>query len=124
MMLKTVDFPQPDGPMTDRNSPRLTANEMFSTARIGPSGVSNCFTRSSTTRTRSADVTEERTMGATVSRCAMAVPSVARLEHGAAHGRGVTRLDPHIDDRDAALLDGGDGLRIGGREFVVSGNGA
>ncbi len=44
MTLKSVDLPQPDGPMTDRNSPGWTLNETLSTAVIGPSGVSNCTT--------------------------------------------------------------------------------
>ena len=49
-------------------------------------------------------------------------PLVARLEHGVAHGRRVARLDAHIDDGDATLLDGSDGLRIGRCELVVGGD--
>ena len=38
--LNRVDLPQPEGPMTERNSPGLTLNETSSTAVIGPSAVS------------------------------------------------------------------------------------
>ena len=36
--LDKVDLPQPDGPMTERNSPGLTLNDTSSTAVTGPSG--------------------------------------------------------------------------------------
>ena len=49
MMLNRVDLPQPDGPITARNSPGATSNEMWSTAVTTPSGVSKCLTMSSTT---------------------------------------------------------------------------
>ena len=35
MTLNSVDLPQPDGPITDKNSPGLTLNETSSTAMIG-----------------------------------------------------------------------------------------
>src|SRR5579883_539374 len=54
MMLKRVDLPQPDGPITARNSPGATLNDMRSTATIGPSGVSKRLETSSTTRMASA----------------------------------------------------------------------
>src|SRR5215475_3326430 len=50
MTLNKVDLPQPEGPMTARNSPGRTLSETRSTATSGPSGVSNRFTISSTTR--------------------------------------------------------------------------
>ena len=50
MTLNKVDLPQPDGPITERNSPGLTLNETSSTAMIGPSGVSKRTTMLSTTR--------------------------------------------------------------------------
>ena len=49
MMLNSVDLPQPDGPITARNSPGATSSETWSTAVRTPSGVSNCLTMSSTT---------------------------------------------------------------------------
>ena len=49
MMLNRVDLPQPDGPITARNSPGATSNEMWSTAVTTLSGVSKCLTMSSTT---------------------------------------------------------------------------
>src|SRR5258708_30883934 len=48
--LNRVDLPQPEGPITDTNSPGATAKETWSTAVRMPSGVSNCLTMSSTTR--------------------------------------------------------------------------
>src|SRR5207245_663719 len=53
MMLKSVDLPQPDGPMIDTNSPSRTAKAMRSRAASEPSGVRNALARSSTTRSRS-----------------------------------------------------------------------
>src|SRR5262249_23239017 len=50
MILNKVDLPQPEGPITARNSPGCTPSETRSTAIRGPSGVSNCLTMSSTTR--------------------------------------------------------------------------
>src|SRR5215831_8550120 len=50
MTLNKVDLPQPEGPITARNSPGRTLNETRSTATSGPSGVSNCLTMLSTTR--------------------------------------------------------------------------
>src|SRR5215468_5799835 len=51
MMLKSVDFPHPDGPMIETNSPSTTENETSSTAVIGPSLVAKrlltCSTSSS-----------------------------------------------------------------------------
>ena len=40
MTLNSVDLPQPDGPITDRNSPGRTSNDTSSTAITGPSAVS------------------------------------------------------------------------------------
>jgi hypothetical protein len=37
MTLNSVDLPQPDGPITARNSPGATSNEMWSTAVTTPS---------------------------------------------------------------------------------------
>ncbi len=54
MMLNKVDLPQPDGPITARNSPGATLNETLSTATSVPSGVSNRLEMSSTTRIASA----------------------------------------------------------------------
>src|ERR1044072_2483596 len=50
MMLNRVDLPQPDGPITARNSPGATSNEMWSTAVMGPSGGSKVFPKALTTR--------------------------------------------------------------------------
>ncbi len=50
MTLNRVDLPQPEGPITDRNSPGLTPKETSSTATIAPSAVSKRTMMSSTTR--------------------------------------------------------------------------
>src|SRR5215469_5149644 len=74
MMLKSVDLPQPDGPMTARNSPGATVNDMRSIATTGPPGVSKCLETSSTTR----------------------MASVGRSVSATRAGAGVMRL-PHHD---------------------------
>src|SRR5215475_3600868 len=50
MMLKSVDLPQPEGPITPTNSPGATERETPSTAVTTPSGVSNRLVMWSTTR--------------------------------------------------------------------------
>ena len=50
MMLNKVDLPQPDGPITARNSPGATSNDTSSSAVMPPSAVSKRMTRSSTVR--------------------------------------------------------------------------
>ena len=58
-MLKTVDLPQPEGPISETSSPCATLKETRSTAVMGPSGVSKRLTRSSTRSTgAAAGVTE------------------------------------------------------------------
>ena len=54
MMLNSVDLPQPDGPITERNSPGTTSNDTSSTAVRTPSCVSKRLTMFSTTRMGSA----------------------------------------------------------------------
>ena len=49
MMLKSVDFPHPDGPMRVTNSPASTVKDMRSTATTAPSGVSKRLATSSMT---------------------------------------------------------------------------
>ena len=49
MMLNNVDLPQPDGPITARNSPGVTLNDTPSTAVSTPSGVVKRIETSSTT---------------------------------------------------------------------------
>ncbi len=50
MILKSVDLPQPEGPMMPTNSPGATDSETRSTAVTTPSGVSNRLTMLSTAR--------------------------------------------------------------------------
>src|SRR5215475_14121577 len=50
MILKSVDLPQPEGPITPTNSPDATDSETPSTAVTTPSGVSNRLMILSTAR--------------------------------------------------------------------------
>src|SRR6516165_289775 len=109
--LNSVDLPQPDGPMTERNSPDLTLNDTLSTAVIGPSAVSNCTTTPSATSMASFDAN-----GTGIGRL------VARSGHHCGYGRSVTRFDPDIDDGHSAGFDGSDCLFKCWSEFGDSGD--
>src|SRR5882757_6808135 len=50
MILKSVDLPQPEGPITPTNSPGATDSETPSTAMMAPSGLSNRLVMLSTAR--------------------------------------------------------------------------
>ena len=117
MMLNSVDLPQPDGPITARNSPGATSNDMSSTAVSTPSGVSKRLTTSSTT---SSAFAAAACGGAAIARgdddIASRSSAPARVM-AAVIDRRVARLDAHIDDRDAAGLDRGDRLRERRREL-------
>src|SRR5262245_10280227 len=102
--LNKVDLPQPDGPMTDRNSPGRTLSDTSSTAVIGPSGVSNRTTMLSATRMASlADALD-----------------IAALLAFARHRRsgcgGVARFDTDIHNGHRAGLNRGECLGKCGRE--------
>src|SRR6185437_8782793 len=100
MTLNSVDFPQPDGPITERNSPGLTANDTWSTAVIVPSCVSKRLTMSSTTRIGSAAIVKLTGVTRTGSAAIGLAP-----RHFLRAGRAVARDDPRIDHGDAAALD-------------------
>src|SRR5580700_2794151 len=110
MMLNKVDLPQPDGPITAKNSPGATVNDTLSMAVTPPSAVAKCIAMSSTTRSASAAAA----CGSGVTRLlvettAMVGPScalsVSGARHRCFHHRGITRLDAHIDDGDPAGID-------------------
>src|SRR5579872_6599432 len=99
MMLKSVDLPQPDGPMTPTNSPCRTSSETVSSACTSPSCVMNRLLRRSTSSS-----------GRAVAAAADAAPSSVTLMSRRAGARDrrrgglvVAGLDPHIDDRDLSL---------------------
>src|SRR5665213_2054035 len=98
--LNKVDLPQPDGPITDRNSPGLTPNETSSTAVSMPSGVSKRTTMSSTFRIASTLALESIGL----------IALFAFLDHLRGGGCRIAGLDPHVDDGNLALLDRGDSL--------------
>src|SRR5665647_3473746 len=102
MTLNRVDLPQPEGPITEKNSPGLTLKETSSTAVTGPSGVSKRTTMSFTVRMASS------ICGAG----AAAIGGVlfALAGHGGGRCGSVARLDAHIDDGDSAGLDCRNGL--------------
>src|SRR4029077_7490710 len=107
MTLNKVDLPQPEGPMTETNSPGLILNDTSSTATIGPSAVSKRTTMLSTIR-----------MASELAGAAAAIALFALARHHRGHGGGVAGLDPYIDDRDVTGLDRGDGLRKDRREIA------
>src|SRR4029079_487413 len=104
--LKSVDLPQPEGPMTERNSPGRTISETLSTAVIGPSGVSKRTTMSSAPRTA---VLADPFDGM--------VALLALARHRCGRGSGVAGLDADVDDGNRAGLDRGNGLRKARREI-------
>jgi hypothetical protein len=73
MMLNKVDLPQPEGPITPRNSPGATESETPSTAMTTPSGVSNRLVILSTTRMPSGAAADLDAADSTVA-AAMLVP--------------------------------------------------
>src|SRR5579862_3396776 len=114
MMLNKVDLPQPDGPITARNSPGATVNDTLSSAVTPSSALPKRMTMSST-------VSSAGLLSAcrnVVTR--LAVDTVAMLwpfgvlisgaRHRLRHDGGVARLDADIDDGDIAGIDFGDGL--------------
>src|SRR5580704_677138 len=116
MMLNKVDLPQPDGPITAKNSPGATSNDTLSSAVSSPSAVTKRIAMLSATRmaggacvTSIARSLVERVaiLWAIV---AAAEGSVAGAGHGRGHDGGVAGLDPHIDDGDAAGVDRRNGL--------------
>ncbi len=118
MMLKSVDLPHPDGPITPRNSPGATVSETSSTAVRTPSGVSNRLTMFSTTRMASAAPAPGATA---LLRCnvdtAIVEISVRRSlglpRHRGRHGGCVTRFHPDVDYGNLSLLDRRDRLLEG-----------
>src|SRR5262245_61037291 len=118
MTLNSVVLPQPDGPITAKNSPGETLSETWSTAVSTPSGVSNRMTMSSTTRMGSTDFTlgipralwSESVVATDIQR---ARSLLALAHHHRRHCRGVARLDTHIDDSDMPGIDRGDHLPDG-----------
>src|SRR5262245_37226693 len=89
-MLNSVDLPQPDGPISETNSPGATSNETSSTAVTPPSAVAKRLTMRST-----------RSSGSAMS----ALP--ARNVGGARRRRAAR--DAHVDDGHAARGDVRDG---------------
>src|SRR5215510_15807145 len=84
MMLNRVDLPQPEGPITPRNSPGATESETPSTAMTTPSGVSNRLVILSTTRMPSGAAAGLDAADSTVA-AAMLVPWMALIAGLAGH---------------------------------------
>src|SRR6202161_1628743 len=121
MMLNKVDLPQPDGPITARNSPGATVIDTLSRAVTPSSAVPKRMTMSSTTS--SAGPLSACGSGVTrllVDTAAMSWPIgvlICGARHGFRHNRGIARLDADIDDGDAAGVDFGNRLLQRHREI-------
>src|SRR5580700_2567238 len=114
MTLNKVDLPQPDGPITARNSPGATVNDTSSRAVTPPSAVPKCMTMFSTAS--SAGPLSACGSGVTrllVDTAAMFWPIgvlISGARHRLRHDGGIARLDADIDDGDVAGVDFGDRL--------------
>src|ERR1700683_2020957 len=114
MMLNKVDLPQPDGPITARNSPGATVNDTLSSAVTPSSALPKRMTMSSTVN--NAGPLSACGSGITrllVDMAAMFWPMgvlISGARHRLSHDGGIARLDSHIDDRDVAGIDLGDRL--------------
>src|SRR5262245_60092699 len=84
MMLNRVDLPQPDGPITPRNSPGATDSETPSTAVTTPSGVSNRLVMLSTVRIAAAGAAA-RSVGIAMTAMASRVPGPFQAHGPIAH---------------------------------------
>ena len=114
MMLNKVDLPQPDGPITARNSPGATVNDTLSRAVTPSSALPKRMTMSSTTSSAG----PVAVCGSGVTR--LAVDTVAMFwlfdvlisgaRHRLRHDRGIAGLDADIDHGDAAGIDFGNRL--------------
>src|SRR5580700_5094725 len=114
MMLNKVDLPQPDGPITARNSPGATVNDTLSSAVTPSSALPKRMTMSSTTS--SAGPLSVCGSGVTrllVDTAAMFWPMgvlISGARHRLRHDGGIARLDADIDDGDATGVDFGNRL--------------
>src|SRR5262249_38019931 len=112
MTLNSVDLPQPDGPMTPRNSPWETANERLSTAVSTPSGVSNRFVTPSTTRVGSLARPTARSSRINCVAAGIVLEGAFLTlfcfpRHRRGHCGCVARFHAHVDHGNLALLDRG-----------------
>src|ERR1700732_1025202 len=121
MMLNRVDLPQPDGPITARNSPGATVNDTLSSAVTPSSALPKRMTMSSTTsRAGPLSVCGSGVTRLAVDTVAMVWPFgvlISGARHRLRHDRGIARLDSHIDDGDVAGIDFGDRLLQRHREI-------
>src|ERR1700724_3163565 len=121
MMLNKVDLPQPDGPITARNSPGATVNDTLSSAGTPSSALPKRMTMSSTTSSAG----PLSACGSGVTRLAVDTVSmfwpfgvlISGARHRLRHDGGIAWLDADIDDGDAAGVDLGDRLLQRHREI-------
>src|ERR1700730_17299581 len=126
MMLNKVDLPQPDGPITARNSPGATVNDTLSRAVTPSSAVPKRMTMSSTT-SRAGLLSA---CGNVVTRLAVDTVAIfwpfgvliSGARHRLCHDGGIARLDSHIDDGALAGVDFGDRLLQRHREIGLLGD--
>src|SRR5580658_4899674 len=115
MVLNKVDLPQPDGPITARNSPEATLNDTLSSAVRLPSAVAKRITMFSTTRIAGAAACGSGIARSLVERLAIfgailgtVGRSISSARHRRGHGGGIAGLDAHIDDGHLAGINSGD----------------
>src|ERR1700740_188898 len=112
MTLNKVDLPQPDGPITARNSPGSTSKETWSGAVLSPPAEAKRIARSSTTRIA------DPACGAAITRSSVETlaifgaisGSAPGASHCSGHDGGIAGLDPHIDDGDLTGINRGIGF--------------
>ena len=115
MMLNKVDLPQPEGPMTARNSPGATVKETF--VECGRPRLPRSWQSASRYPRRRGSRRPCRGCRHAVTRCRRdsghrlaIVWSVSGARHRRGHDRGIAGLDADIDDGHLAGIDRGNGL--------------
>src|SRR5215469_13259197 len=106
-MLKSVDLPQPEGPISARNSPALTEKETSSSAETMPSAVGKRFVTFSTASAAGGTSPSAAVARSFVAARAMLVsPLSLRPARDVGGSAGVIAAgDAHIDDRNLAGID-------------------
>src|SRR3984885_12465627 len=107
-MFNKVDLPQPDGPITAKNSPGATSNVTLSSAVRPSSAAPKRIVMASTARIGGAAACTG--IARSLVETTATGSSASGACHRRGHGGGIAGLDPHIDDGDPAGIDCGDGL--------------
>src|ERR1700739_690653 len=124
MTLNKVDLPQPDGPITAKNSPGSTSKETWSRAMISPSVEAKHIARSSTTRIAgpASGAAITRSSVETLAIFGAIAGSAPGASHCSGHDGGIAGLDPHIDDGNLTGINRGNGFFKHRREIAGFGH--